>query len=251
MILIDNHNCRLAAMALAAAVLVAAPAFLVATPAMAGPLVVRANGPSAASFKPGQRLPDAPLVLKAGDVVTVLDKLGTRDFSGPGSFDFGAASRAAAPVAFTELLTQKPERRARIGAVRGFVLPGGPPVPPGIWAVDSGMSGTVCALDTSKMALWRSDTAAAAMLKLTRSADGKTADVGFGPGQAVANWPVALVATNGDSFAISGASSVVKLTVRQISARPDALDALGAALLENGCQSQFERLATATSKRNG
>lgn len=250
MISIENRKYRLPALALAAAALIAAPAFLVAEPAAAGPLVVRANGPSAASFKPGQRLPDAPLVLKAGDVVTVLDRIGTRNFSGPGSFDFGAASRAAAPVAFTELLTQKAERRARIGAVRGFTLPGGPPAPPGIWAIDASTSGTVCVLDPSKMALWRPETAAAATLKLTRSGDGKTADISFGPGQSVANWPVALVAASGDRFAISGVASGSTLIVRQIATRPEALDALGAAFMENGCQSQFDRLAAATSRPN-
>ncbi len=220
----------------------------ITAPASAGPLVVRASGPSAAMFKPGQRLPDAALVLKAGDQVTVLDKQGTRNFSGPGSFDFTAASAAAAPVAFTDLLTQKPERRARIGAVRGSrgeVT--GPPVPPGIWAVDAGQSGTVCELDTSKMALWRAEPSKAGTLTITRSADGKSAPVSFAAGQAVANWPATLVPASGQEFAISGDKSPAKMMVKSLTGAPTAVDALGAALLENGCQSQFDRLVKVTS----
>ncbi len=89
-----------------------------ATTAMAGPLVVRAAGPSAAQFKPGQRLADAPVTLKAGDSIVVLDANGTRSFSGPGTFSLTAASAEAQQVAFSDLLVQKPARRARIGAVR-------------------------------------------------------------------------------------------------------------------------------------
>ncbi|MEY2883933.1 MAG: hypothetical protein RL490_1657, partial [Pseudomonadota bacterium] len=131
----------------AAAVLLAA----IAAPVLAGPIVVRAMGPISASYKPGQKLADtATLTLGAGDQVTVLDAKGTRSFSGPGTFRFDTASTAtAAPTAFTELLTQKPERRARIGAVRGSAgAMEGPPRPPGVWAIDAGASGTVCAIDT-------------------------------------------------------------------------------------------------------
>jgi hypothetical protein len=91
---------------------------LAASAAVAGPLVVRAAGPSAASYKPGQRLPDAPINLKAGDSIVVLDAKGTRSFSGPGTFSLAAPSAVAQEVAFSDLLVQKPARRARIGAVR-------------------------------------------------------------------------------------------------------------------------------------
>jgi hypothetical protein len=257
MILIETRKHRVAdglgaGFGLACVAAVLAAVVLVPSSAEAGPLVVRASGPSAASFKPGQRLPDTPLVLKSGDAVTVLDKLGTRNFSGPGSFDFAAASQAAAPVAFTELLTQKPVRRARIGAVRSVgAEPAGAPAPPGIWAIDAAAGGTVCALDPAKMSLWRADPAVAAAVKITRSADGATANVNFRPGEAIATWPAALAPASGDRFAVSGDGLSSNLTIRQITAAPDALDALGAALIEKGCQSQFDRLVQATSKPNG
>jgi hypothetical protein len=220
----------------------------IAVPAAAGPLVVSATGPSMANFQPGQRLPDAPLLLKAGDKLVVLDKQGTRNFKGPGKFDFNVASAAAAPTAFADLLAQKPERRARIGAVRGARgATSGPPTPPGIWAVDSGKSGNVCALDMTKMALWRAEPMKAGTLIVTRSADGKSEPVSFAAGQAVANWPAALTPTSGETFAISGGATPAKVTVKSIAGAPQAVDTLGAALIENGCQPQFDRLVKAAS----
>ena len=48
------------------------------TPAWADSLVVRSSGPSAGSYTPGKKLADGgALLLKAGDVVTLLDAKGT------------------------------------------------------------------------------------------------------------------------------------------------------------------------------
>jgi hypothetical protein len=222
---------------------------LFAVPALAGPIVVRASGPTAVSYKPGQKLADtATLVLMAGDQVTVLDAKGTRNFSGPGSFRFDAPSAlAAAPTGFAMLLTQKSERRARIGAVRGSSgVMTGPPMPPGVWAIDSGSGGSVCAIDTTKLALWRADPMATGALTVTRIADGKSAAAAFAAGQAVANWPADLPAGSGGQFRITGGAAPQNLTVKLLAKPPTAIDELAAVLIENGCQSQFERLANAT-----
>lgn len=216
------------------------------TAAAAGPLVVRADGPSAAAFKPGQRLPDAqPLVLRAGDRVTVLDGRGTRSLSGPGSFRFDQpATAAAAPSLFRELLTQKTERRARIGAVRG-TAGDAPATPPGVWALDAGTSATVCTLDPAQVSLWRADAARPATLTVTAS-DGRSATVRFAAAQGTTPWPPALLATAGDQYRITGGARPVMLTVKRIG--PSAsIDALGEALLAQGCGGQFERLARATA----
>lgn len=226
-------------------------ALLLATPALAGPLVVRASGPSAAAFKPGQRLPDAPLALRAGDRITVLDASGTRSFVGPGSFRLDAVGRTAAPSGFTELLTQKIERRARIGAVRSVTAAAGPAVPPGVWAIDAGTTATVCVLDPARISLWRADPAAAASVAIARQPAGgavaaAAVAIAFAPGQAVAPWPAALAVSDGDRFRTSGAGAPATLTIRTLAAPPAALDDLGAAFLAAGCQSQFDRLAAVT-----
>lgn len=220
---------------------------LAATAAAAGPLVVRANGPSAAAFKPGQRLPDGqPLLLRAGDAVTVLDSRGTRSLNGPGSFRFDQpAPVAAAPSLFKELLTQKTERRARIGAVRG-TLEETPPAPPGIWALDAATGGTVCVLDPAQVSLWRAEPARAAKLTITRS-DSQSATVVFAASQGSAPWPAALAPADGGQFRINGGGAPVTLIIKRISPPPASIDALGEALLAQGCSSQFERLARVTA----
>ncbi|WP_353217449.1 hypothetical protein [Sandarakinorhabdus sp.] len=210
---------------------------------MAGPLVVRAAGPSAGTFKPGQRLPDAPLILKVGDSIVVLDTKGTRSFSGPGTFSLTSASAVAQEVAFSDLLVQKPARRARIGAVRAGGQDQGPPTPPGVWALDTRTSDTVCALDPANVALWRADTTAAQTLMINRD-DGAAASAVFGPGQAVTSLPAAVAGKPG-TLRITGGNATVTLTMKQLPA-PSDVEALGAALAEAGCQSQLLRLAANT-----
>jgi len=216
---------------------------LAATTAMAGPLVVRAAGPSAASYKPGQRLPDGPITLKAGDSIVVLDAQGTRSFSGPGSFSLAAPSAVAQDVAFSDLLVQKPARRARIGAVRSAGQDQGPPTPPGVWALDTRTSDTVCAIDPANIALWRAETTAAQSFTVSRE-DGSSAPVVFGPGQALANLPATIAGKPG-VLTIDAGKGPVKLTVKQVSA-PTNVEALGATLADAGCTSQFLRLAANT-----
>ncbi len=223
-------------------------ALLLAVPVLAAPMVVRVVGPSAAQYKPGQKLADnAALMLKAGDQVTILDARGTRSFSGPGSFSLAAASTAVTGTPFSDLLTQKAERRARIGAVRG---PGtayvGKPVPPGVWAVDAGSSGTVCALDPTKVSLWRADPLAAGTVTVARAAGGAGVPLAYAAGQAVAAWPAALPIADGDSFKMSGSGSPATIRFRKLAAAPAAVDALGAAFIDNGCTGQFERLTAVT-----
>lgn len=220
-----------------------AAALLCATSALAGPLVVRAAGPSAAQFRPGQRLPDAPLTLKAGDSLVVLDARGTRRLSGPGTFSLAAPSAAAEQVAFADLLVQKPARRARIGAVRATGQDQGPPTPPGVWTLDIRTSDTVCALDLASIAVWRADTAAAQTFTVTRD-DGARASLLFAAGQAVAALPAAVTGRAG-TLAIAGGKTPVTLTLKPVNPATD-VESLGAALVAAGCQSQFERLAANT-----
>ncbi len=232
---------------------VTAVAMMLAATATAGPLVVRANGPSAASFKPGQRLADAtPVVLRVGDQLTILDARGTRSLTGPGNFRFDQpVADSAAPSAFAELLTQRPERRARIGAVRSTIAdPTAIATPPGVWALDAAASGTVCTLNPAQISLWRADPTKAVTLTVTRIADGQSAPVAFAAGQATAPWPVPLTPTDKAQFRVAGGKAPAKLVVRHLTAAPTSLDALGAALIENGCQSQFDRLAKATVAAN-
>src|SRR3546814_19025400 len=61
--------------------------------AAAETMVVRATGPSAATYQPGSKLADGgSLALKAGDGVTLLDARGTRTRRGPGRFNRAPAT---------------------------------------------------------------------------------------------------------------------------------------------------------------
>lgn len=244
-----NSIKSLAASSLSIVTLAGALFAVLPAPAQAVPMVVRAVGPSSATYKPGQKLSEtATLVLKSGDTLTVLDAKGTRSFTGPGSFRFDQASAsAAAPTAFAELLTQNTERRARIGAVRGSGGEmSGKPVPPGIWAIDAAAGGTVCAIDADKLSVWRAEPMAAGSLTITRIADGKSAALPFAAGQAIANWPAAVAGSGGAFRVASGSGAPTMLNVKLLVKAPTAVDELGAALLESGCAAQFERLANAT-----
>jgi hypothetical protein len=236
------------ASALSFAALAAATVAVLPAPAQAVPMVVRAVGPSAATYKPGQKLSEtATLVLKSGDTLTVLDAKGTRSFTGPGSFRFDQATATAQTTAFSELLTQKSERRARIGAVRGSGGEmTGKPTPPGVWAIDAAAGGTVCAIDAAKLSVWRAEPMAAGSMTITRVADGKSAALPFAAGSAIANWPVEVAGSGGTFKVVSGSGAPAMLTVKVLAKAPTAVDELGAALLESGCASQFERLANAT-----
>ncbi len=229
---------------------VAAAAALVlgAGPAAAGPMVLRASGPSAPSFKAGQRLADGIAVtLKTGDTLVVLDSRGTRSVAGPGSFRLDAASADAAPPAsFTDLLTQKSERRARIGAVRGGTAePVEPPHPPGIWAVDAAAGGTVCVLDPGQISLWRADGSKPVTLAVSQGP--VRGDTPFAAGQLTAPWPAAVTVADGISYSIAGFAKPATLSIRLLTPQPASIEALAVALIASGCTGQVERMARLTA----
>src|SRR5687768_1827566 len=131
----------------AAAVLFAAPAAL-----LAAPLVVRSLGPSAKSYPPGRAVGEnTPLVLKAGDIVTVLAPSGARTLRGPGTFKV-AGGTSAAPF----------NPRSRFSARRCRERPPAP----GLWDVDVSRSGNVCLADPGQVVLWRPSSEAEATLEV-------------------------------------------------------------------------------------
>ena len=88
--------------------------------AVAQAVVVRSTGPTAVNYPRGKRLAaNATVTLKAGDVVTVLDKAGTRVLRGAGSFTLtGAVNRDRGTAALLARSLSNPAS-VRAGAVRG------------------------------------------------------------------------------------------------------------------------------------
>ena len=216
---------------------------------MAATIVVRSNGPSAASYPPGKKLPDnGTIVLKPGDQVTVLDAHGTRVLR-------GGAAAAAVPVAgngaatvngIAALIADNGQRQTRTGATRGQNTA---PRPTNVWQIDTTRSGAFCVVDAKTLALWRPGTDTATSLTLTRIGDAKNASVAFRAGQAVKDWPFdTLPVESGTRVSIAGGSpSPISIDLKLLAVAPVTLDETAAALLAQGCNAQLDLLVDATT----
>jgi hypothetical protein len=222
--------------------------------AWAETMVVRATGPSAAAYKPGSKLADGgSLVLKAGDVVTLLDAKGTRTLRGPGSFGV-TASASAAPangVTLSALLDTKRVRRARTGAVRGGLgdAPAAPPRRPNLWVVDVAQSGTFCIADPAAVRLWRADTAKPATVRI--SGEGVQATANFGAGESVAVWPAAAPVREGAAYRLSDGARAADVRFTLVGAVSPGLDGVASSLLAHQCAAQLDLLVETAALKDG
>ena len=214
--------------------LLAAALLASAGTALADVLVVRSLGPSAKSFPPGKRIPEAARIsLKASDQLTVLDGRGTRVIRGPGTFTAGAASPQVAsstPVTTT--------RRARIGAVRGVGT--GELRPPSIWHVDVTKSSNVCVADAAKVVLWRADPAKATTLNV--AGKGANRQLSWQPGSSTLAWPTDLPVADGAEYRLSWAGGAAPTTIRfrTMGQRPAGLEDMAQTLIRNQCDAQMD-----------
>ncbi len=218
---------RKALKAAAAAAVLAAPAVAAATP-----LVVRSAGPSAKSYPPGRAVGEnTPVVLKAGDVVTVLAPSGARTLRGPGTFKVAGGS-SAAPF----------NPRSRFSAMRG---PEVPPAP-GLWDVDVSRSGNVCLADPKQVVLWRPSSEAEATLEVI-PAGGAGQPVAWPAGRLVQRWPQQLPIADGAEYKLkwAGAGEPTRLRFKTLAAVGEDPTALAKALIDNGCEAQLDLLIKA------
>lgn len=207
----------------------------IAVSASANVLVVRSQGPSARTFPAGRSLADtAPIQLRAGDTLVVLDARGTRTFRGPGNF-----TAAGAPTQGTRI-AESNGRRARIGAVRsaGFVASS----PTTIWHVDVSQSGTMCLTSPTNVMLWRPDSSAPAALAI--SGPGGARNVQWPAGRATIAWPADLPIANGGAYQLRLGSEPVPsaITFRTLGSAPADMPSVAEALIRNGCQEQLDLL---------
>lgn len=210
-------------------------------------LIVRSTGPSAASYPPGRQLPDATkIALKANDMVVLLDGGGTRTLRGPGMFNAVASSGQASDTrtSFAALVTQRAERRARIGAVRPLDPASSQPArSPNIWYTDVRQSGRICMREGSDVMLWRPSIATPMDATITAS-DGSKATVSWERGQAAVTWPAAIKLVPQTDYTVSwkGAAKPSKLSFVPIGPDPAGLEDMASALIRNGCQAQLDLL---------
>ena len=231
-----------------AALAVAVVSLAGAGTALAGTMVVRSTGPSAASYPVGKALPaDGKITLRAGDAVTVMDAGGTRVLRGPGAVAV-AGSATASGSGFAQLISNTGGRQARTGATRSTVG-GDTPRSPNVWFVDASKGGTQCVADPANVTLWRPDNTAEGSVSLTRISDNKAVDVSFRAGQASRAWPVAeLAIEEGAQFRMTSPSAKAPVTIKAtLVAQPgDSLDGVAASLLPKGCRNQMDVLVEGT-----
>lgn len=206
------------------------------TAGVANVVVVKSLGPSAKAYPPGKTLPeDAKITLQGGDVVTVIGPSSAQTLRGPGNFDAKQVALASAAG-----------QRGRFGALRAAEIAHNP----SIWDVDASQSGKVCINTGSALKLWRPDKEAPITVKI-HDADGKSQDLSWAAGVALASWPAALPIKNGAEYQVEwpdgGDSS--KLEMIPI-VPPPPEDIVGAAqvLIEHGCQKQLDLLVQSASK---
>ena len=238
--------------ALAAAALAASVAL--AGSACAQAVVVRATGPSMAKFPKGMKLAaGASVSLQDGDVLTVLDRVGTRVIKGKGSYAIDSQVLRDRGMVNVLSRTLSNPRTIRAGAVRGGV-PAGPATPPpmapkSVWLADIDKGGKVCVPQGSGLYLWRGTNGAQRLSWLSEAEGGAMVRLQFPPQTSGISWPSgSLPLVAGRSYRINGDGAgepMVEFEV--VSLAPDAIPEsaadLGSLLLANGCAVQFEMLA--------
>lgn len=214
--------------------------------AIAGPVVVRATGPSARAYPAGKQLPDnAQLTLKAGDTLVLLDSRGTRTVSGPGTFAAVATGqRARTTQTAARILANTGSSERRGGAVRGG-LPTADARSPNLWLVDLGKSGTVCVADPNAVRVWRPAPDKAADVKIS-SANG-SGSIALPAGAAIAEWPKSLPVTDGSEYTVT-MDGMAPATIKFVTVPvPASLEDTASQLIAKGCTIQLDLLIATTS----
>jgi hypothetical protein len=202
---------------------------------LANVVVVKSLGPSSKSYPPGKTLPEtAKINLLGGDIVTVLGPASAQTLRGPGNFDAKQVTLASAAG-----------QRGRFGALRAAEVAHNPSV----WDIDVSQGGKICVTDASKLQLWRPDSEAESTIEI-RSADGKSRQLSWAAGKALAAWPAGLPVTDGASYQVEWPDSGEKSSLDFVAVPGTPGDIVGAAqvLISHGCQKQLDLLVESASK---
>ena len=242
--LMTSSRYRLATLALAVA------AVLVPAAASAG-VVVSASGPSAGQFPVGKKIGDSErIVLRQGDVLTVLDGQGTRVLRGAGTYSLDQQAGASKRSTFAVLTERRSASRVRTGAVRGDEA--GPVHAPNLWYVDVDRPGKMCLADTERVRLWRKATDGDVSFVVSaaeQGGDNQTQTVTFADGDMLAPWNTRLLPLSpGATYRIASEDGVVvsEMSFAVLGEVAEEPEDLAQQLIENGCEKQLELLSTAT-----
>ena len=226
-----------------------------AASACAQAVVVRATGPSMTKYPKGMRLAAGATVnLQDGDVLTVLDRVGTRVIRGRGSYAIDSQVLRDRGMVNVLSRTLSNPRTIRAGAVRGGI-PAGPATPPAqmapksVWLADIDKGGKVCVPQGSGLYLWRTSNSGQRLSWLSEAEGGAMVRLQFPPQTSGISWPSgSLPLVAGRNYRInSDGTADPAVDFEVVSLAPDAIPDnaadLGSLLLANGCAVQFEMLA--------
>lgn len=216
--------------------------------AVAGPIVVRASGPSARAYAPGTQLADtARITLKAGDQLVLVDARGTRTLAGPGSFAAsGSATRMGLSATAARFIATQNAQERRGGAVRGGGGETAAASSPNIWFIVPGQSGTHCLIDPAAAKLWRAGTDQPATIDI--KGKGTAGQVAIAAGRSLADWPASVPIADGAEYTLSGAGvPSSRLRIALVAADPDQLDDVAAKLIARGCTAQLDLMVKVLS----
>jgi hypothetical protein len=229
-------------------------AVAIGVPAMAQIMVMRAQGPSAGVYRAGTLLPaNRPLVLRAGDHVTLLEGGGTRQFDGPGSF-LPQGPSAQARGALVALFSHNPPPPSRLGAARGLASEASaarPLAPPAnIWQIDVASPGDFCVAAGQPVELWRRDTNAASIV-ITRMSDNGKRTLAWPAGAASLEWPADLPLTDGEAYLVWTSDGMDAGVIwRAVDAPSGDWTGFAGQLLQKGCFAQLDTLRVALDPTN-
>lgn len=219
------------------------------TALQADPIVIKYEGPSSQSYKPGKKLvPNTKINLKSGEILTVLDERGTRTLRGPGTFSASSPSNGGtvSQTSLARLIKTSSVSRARTGAVRGGPSDDQVRTNPNLWFIDISKSAKICVADFQNIQLWRSNTQISQQITTADSRNGGYAPVIFRKGEASVRWPSSVTPTEKGRYtiAVQGESAIVDVELVKVDITgEETLDIMAAKLLDKGCQVQSEQLA--------
>jgi hypothetical protein len=245
-------NVKIGKKALAKVALGACLAVGASSSVLAQSLIVRSTGPSAANYPAGRKLESSERVtLKAQDVVTVLDKSGTRVLRGPGTFAMSAVSRAnqTASTRLASFITNRGSSRARAGAIRGnedAVV--SDPRAPNLWYLDPRKAGKFCVTNADSLVMWRpvyAESQTASVL-----VDSGKIELSWNKGNPLKSWPVeALPIGEGKTYKIVPPETTepVEVSFSVLLNVPEDGNQAAEMLLRAGCQNQLDLLVDTMS----
>ena len=217
--------------------------------AIAQNMVVRASGPSAASFPAGKKFGNSDrITLKKLDKVTILGKSGTRVLKGPGTFSLSAKrARTTNTARLASFINNRSSSRVRTGAVRsaGAAAATATPTNPNLWYLDVTKGGRFCVADPATLVLWRPDYTGSATASIVEPGSGNVSEVEWRTGNPLKSWPSATAPlTSGAKYQLIGSNveQSVEVDFVMLDNMPGSLDEAASALIANGCDSQLDLL---------